>query len=114
MKLRQRYTMDTGKFNALSVAIISAAAMYMPMAHAQTTAPSQPAPAPTAPAAPAATSPDNARYMEAFARADKNADGKLSKEEAENLPAIAQRFDQIDADKDGSISQAEYLTALKN
>ncbi len=107
MKLNKRYTMDTSKFNTMSIAIISAAAMYMPMAYAQTTAPS-------APSAPAAASPDTAKYMEAFARADKNADGKLSKEEAENLPAIAQRFDQIDSDKDGSISQAEYLAALKN
>ncbi len=111
MKLRQRYNIDTAKFNTMSLAIIATAAMYMPMAHAQMTAPSQPAPAP---AAPAAASPDNARYIEAFARADKNADGKLSKEESENLPAIAQRFEQIDADKDGSISQAEYLAALKN
>lgn len=112
MKLRKRYSIDTSKFNTMSIAIISAAAMYLPMAHAQMTAPSQPAPA--APAGPAAASPDTAKYMEAFARADKNADGKLSKEEAENLPAIAQRFDQIDADKDGSISQAEYLSALKS
>ncbi len=107
MTLRKRQLIDSKKFNAMSVAIISAAALYMPMAYAQMTAPSQPAPS-----APAANA-DTARYMEAFSRADKNADGKLSKEEAENLPAIAQRFDQIDVDKDGSISQAEYLEALK-
>jgi Ca2+-binding EF-hand superfamily protein len=94
---RKRYTIDTPKFNAMSIAIISAAAMYMPHAYAQTTAPAT----------------DTARYMEAFDRSDKNADGKLSKEEAESLPAIAQRFDQIDVDKDGAISKAEYLDALK-
>jgi Ca2+-binding EF-hand superfamily protein len=96
---RRRYTIDTQKFNAISIAIISAAAMsiYMPRAHAQMTAPST----------------DTARYMEAFERADKNGDGKLSKEESENLPAIAQRFEQIDADKDGFISKKEYLEALK-
>ncbi len=97
---RRRYIIDTQKFNAISIAIISAAAMsmYMPRAHAQMTAPST----------------DTARYMEAFERADKNADGKLSKEESENLPAIAQRFEQIDADKDGFISKKEYLEALKS
>jgi Ca2+-binding EF-hand superfamily protein len=97
---RRRYTIDTQKFNAISIAIISAAAMtmYMPRAHAQMTAPST----------------DTARYMEAFERADKNADGKLSKEESENLPAIAQRFEQIDANKDGFISKTEYLDALKS
>ncbi len=103
---RLRKPIDSRKFNALSVAIISAAALYMPMGYAQMTAPSQPASA--------AGGADNARYMEAFVRSDKNGDGKLSKEEADSLPAIAQRFDQIDTDKDGSISQAEYLTALKN
>lgn len=106
MTFRQlRKPINSKRFNALSVAIISAAALYMPMAYAQTTAPSQPASA--------AGDSDTARYMEAFVRSDKNGDGKLSKEEAVSLPAIAQRFDQIDADKDGSISQAEYLAALK-
>ncbi len=94
---RRRYTLDMHKFNATSVAIIAAAALYMPHAHAQTTAPAT----------------DTARYMEAFERSDKNGDGKLSKEEAEALPAISARFDQIDADKDGAISKAEYLEALK-
>ncbi len=107
MTFRQlRKPINSKRFNALSVAIISAAALYMPMSYAQTTAPSQPASA--------ASSSDTARYMEAFVRADKNGDGKLSKEEAESLPAIANRFEQIDTDKDGSISQAEYLAALKN
>jgi Ca2+-binding EF-hand superfamily protein len=94
---RRRYTIDHTKFNAMSVAIISAAAMYMPYVYAQTTAPAT----------------DTARYMEAFDRSDKNGDGKLSKEEADSLPATAQRFEQIDTDKDGSISKTEYLDALK-
>jgi Ca2+-binding EF-hand superfamily protein len=102
---RRRILIDSPKFNALSVAIISTAAMYMGAAQAQMTAPSS--------KPPTTASPDTARYMEAFERSDKNADGKLSKEEAESLPAIAQRFEQIDTDKDGFISKAEYLEALK-
>ncbi len=98
---RRRTLLEASKFNALSMAIIAVAAFQIGSVSAQT------------PAAPAAPSADTARYMEAFARADKNADGKLSKEEAENLPAIAQRFEQIDADKDGAISKTEYLEALK-
>jgi EF hand len=97
---RRRTLLEASKFNAMSMAIIAVAAFQIGPVAAQT-------PAPAAPSA------DTARYMEAFARADKNADGKLSKEEAENLPAIAQRFEQIDTDKDGSISKAEYLEALK-
>ncbi len=101
---RRRILIDTRKFNAMSVAIISTAAMYVGAAQAQMTAPSS---------KPPTASPDTARYLEAFERSDKNADGKLSKEEAESLPAIAQRFEQIDTDKDGFISKAEYLEALK-
>jgi EF hand len=100
---RRRTLLEAGKFNAMSMAIIAVAALQIGAVYAQT-------PAPAAPAAPSA---DTARYLEAFDRADKNADGKLSKEEAENLPAIAQRFEQIDTDKDGAISKAEYLEALK-
>jgi Ca2+-binding EF-hand superfamily protein len=100
---RRRTLLEASKFNAMSLAIIAVAALQISTVYAQT-------PAPAKPAAPSA---DTARYMEAFERADKNADGKLSKEEAENLPAIAQRFEQIDTDKDGSISKAEYLEALK-
>jgi hypothetical protein len=107
---RRRTPLETYKFNAMSMAIIAVAALHINTATAQMTAPSSPAPT-QSPSNSA--SPDTARYLEAFARADKNNDGKLSKEEAENLPAIAQRFEQIDVDKDGAISKAEYLEALK-
>ena len=100
---RRRTVLAANKFNAMSVAIIAVAALHASSVYAQTPAPSQPG----------APSADTARYMEAFARSDKNADGKLSQQEAENLPAIAQRFEQIDTDKDGSISKTEYLEALK-
>ncbi len=47
----------------------------------------------------------------AFKRADTNADGKLSKEEAGSLPAIAARFDEFDKDKDGFLSMDEFMAA---
>lgn len=102
---RRRTTLDTTKFNAISIAIISAAALQFNPAFAQMTAPA------TKPAA--AADADTAKATEAFDRADKNKDGKLSKEEAESLPAVAQRFEAIDADKDGLISKAEYMDAVK-
>lgn len=116
-KRGRRIQLDTSKFNAVSIAIISAAALqfgpvYAQTTYAQMTAPAKPA-APTAPAGNTAASPDNTKAMEAFTRADKNKDGKLSKEEAESLPAIAQRFESIDADKDGFISKAEFMDAVK-
>ncbi len=88
------------KLNTLILAIISVAALHVSTAFAQ-----------TAPAAPAGG--DTAKAMEAFDRADKNKDGKLSKEEADSMPAVAAKFAEIDADKDGSISKAEYMDALK-
>ncbi len=98
---RRRTLLQASKFNAMSLAIIALATLQIDAAYAQ-----NPPPA-------ANPSADTVRYLEAFERADKNADGKLTKEEAENLPAIAQRFEQIDTNKDGAISQTEYLEALK-
>jgi hypothetical protein len=43
-----------------------------------------------------------------FERADTNQDSKLSVQEAARLPAIAQRFSQLDSDKDGSLSRSEF------
>jgi hypothetical protein len=44
----------------------------------------------------------------AFTKADANGDGKLSKEEAAKLPAIATKFDMLDKDKDGALTLAEF------
>lgn len=49
----------------------------------------------------------------AFTKADKNADGKLSKEEAAMLPAVAANFEKVDGDKDGSVNLAEFSKAMK-
>ena len=47
----------------------------------------------------------------AFNRADANKDGKLDRQEAEHLPAVAQRFEQIDTNHDSFISLAELTKA---
>ena len=111
---RRRIALDGKTFNTFSVAIISAAALQFSPAFAQMTAPAKPeaAMAATTDAAPAASA-DTAKALEAFNRADKNKDGKLSKEEADSMPAVAQKFAEFDADKDGFISKAEYLDAIK-
>ena len=44
----------------------------------------------------------------AFARADTNGDGKLSREEAQRFPEIAARFDELDSDHDGFLSLIEF------
>ncbi len=48
----------------------------------------------------------DAKGEAAFAKADKNGDGKLSKDEID--PAMAANFDAMDADKDGALSKAEF------
>lgn len=44
----------------------------------------------------------------AFARADTNSDGKLSRDEAQRFPEIAARFDELDTDRDGFLSLIEF------
>lgn len=96
-------------FEACSVALITAFAFSSaPMARAQTTAPAYGSPA-TAAAKPMSASEADA----SFARADRNKDGKLSKEEADTLPALAQKFDMADADGDKFVSRAEFEKAVK-
>ena len=46
-----------------------------------------------------------------FQRADANHDGKLTRDEAARIPAIAEKFDQLDKDKDGLLSLDEVKAA---
>ena len=48
----------------------------------------------------------------AFSRADANGDGKLSRDEAAQLPAIALKFDDLDTNKDGFLSMEEFSAVL--
>ncbi len=48
----------------------------------------------------------------AFQRADTNADGRLSKEEAARMPAIGAKFAELDKNKDGFLSLDEFSSAF--
>jgi EF hand len=61
-------------------------------------------------AAPPKGAQDRAALEAAFTRADANGDGKLSKEEAARLPAIAAKFAELDKDKDGFLSIDEFAS----
>lgn len=60
------------------------------------------------PPAPGAAQAAGGVEAAAFARADKDRDGRLSRAEAEQLPMVQQRFDQIDANKDNFLSREEF------
>ena len=76
------------------------------------TPPSQSSPAPNGGAVP----PNRwtrEKLTQAFKRVDTDSDGQLSRQEASLLAGLPGRFDRIDANKDGSISSAEFDEALK-
>lgn len=50
----------------------------------------------------------------AFQRADKDHDGMLSPQEAAQLPAISNRFQALDKNKDQMLSRDEYEAGLKS
>jgi hypothetical protein len=50
---------------------------------------------------------------EAFKRIDDDGDGRLSREEASVSEGLSRHFDQVDSNKDGSVSSAEFDEALK-
>ncbi|HJS35100.1 MAG TPA: hypothetical protein VJ766_06395 [Pseudoxanthomonas sp.] len=48
-----------------------------------------------------------ARMDERFATADKNKDGRLSRDEVKDNSRLAGRFDALDSNKDGVLSREE-------
>ncbi|MGD9833128.1 MAG: hypothetical protein AB7U92_10295 [Piscinibacter sp.] len=64
----------------------------------------------------AAPAPDAKARMAieaAFAKADANADGKVSKDEAAKMPEISAQFATLDKDKDGALTLAEFAAGYK-
>ena len=107
-------------FELRSVLLVAALAAGAAGAARAQTAPPSPAspnspPSQTAPSATPGAVPQNRTTPQdveaAFGRADANKDGKLDRQEAEHLPAVAQRFDQIDTNHDSFISLAELTKA---
>lgn len=103
-----------------SVVLVAALAMgAASAARAQNSPPSPASPSsPSAQMMPSATAgtiaPNRVTRQDleaAFNRADTNRDGKLSRQEAEHFPALAQRFELIDTDHDTFISRSEFSSA---
>ena len=49
----------------------------------------------------------------AFTKADVNKDGKLSRQEADKVPGLGPKFDQIDANADKFVSKVEFENAIR-
>ena len=110
------------KTTLLRHAVLAALAGVTVAASAQT--PSTTPPSTTLPGtsgSPAATAPGAGTGMNAgdtatgraaaesaFARANAKGDGKMTKEEAARLPAIAAKFEELDKNKDGVLSVDEF------
>ena len=54
---------------------------------------------------------DKAAIETSFTKADANGDGKLTKDEAAKLPAVAAKFDELDKNKDGALTLDEFSSA---
>ena len=85
-------------------------------APAQTTSPSRtditaPPPAPVTPPAPTRWS--QAQLQQAFAMADADGNGELSRAEAQQLVILPRSFEDLDQNKDGVLTREEYEAILR-
>ena len=110
-------------FDARSVLLLAALTLGgAPALQAQTAPATRPAapqsqsavtaPKPVLGAGPEA--PPSTAANAAFDRADANADGKLSPQEAQQLPAIGDRFEQLDTNRDGFLSRPEFEAGARS
>ena len=101
------------------MAIAVAAATCVICVHAQSPGTGVAAPPATQPAVPAPVTqplPANrwtpAQISEAFQLADSNSDGQLTRAEAQHLPLMPRSFEDTDLNKDGVLTQDEYLASF--
>lgn len=95
----QRTPLLTG-FEARSVALI--ASWTLAGAALAQTAP-HPAPEPSGP-----------RAGDLFAQADRDGDGRISREEAQAVPGLPALFEQLDTDRDGTLGPDEFARGVQN
>lgn len=93
-------------YKPLAGLIALSAALALPVAFAQDATTQDPTA--THDATPPQATPEAASQPLTWADVDADSDGKLSKDEAQRIPSLAQVFDNADADSDGLLTQEEY------
>lgn len=109
MHLKRR---GLSSFEACSVALFTSLALGGAALPARSQTPSTPSVTATSAGIP----PDRwtpEQLAQAFRRTDDDGDGRLSRQEASVWAGLSRRFDQVDSNKDGSISSAGFDEALK-
>lgn len=105
----------------LSLGVIAAVLLAMPVAAQQPEAAATQAPRAAPPDLPREPSPEAARKIEftaanialAFSLLDRDKDGRISREEAAGIRGVDRNFERADANQDNSLSRAEFEQAMK-
>lgn len=106
---RMRPSRTLARFEEHSLALFAALVLASGGAVAQTRTAGEMVQAGMQQAAPHAAPPGAYQRADAaFDRADADGDGRLSPQEAQRLPAVAERFAEIDTDRDRRISREEF------
>lgn len=104
--------MTNNRITRTLVAVTTAAWALGAVAQQPPAQPAQPAPRPaTQPATQPALQPApvaSPDMMAAFKKADANGDGRITRDEAEKMPGMAERFDALDKNKDGALELGEF------
>lgn len=95
---------------ALSSVLLVGAALAWSVAHAQATPPAGPQPT-SDPVSKMRLS--SVQVLQAFRHIDRDGSGSLSRPEIAVYPRIEKHFDRIDVDRNGSVSPAEFESAVQ-
>ena len=111
--------MKTLSIRFLTMVLLPLLALWLSLSAYAQTSPAQSSDPSASGATPAASNPPSnpspkphhGEAKQRFLQADSNGDGKLSRAEAQSLPHLAKRFDEIDLNRDGYITRDELRAA---
>jgi hypothetical protein len=99
-----------------AVALVTGVQAQVPAQRSADPAAALMAPAAAGPAAPPPVAPGRwtpAQVQQSFQQADSNADGQLTRAEAQGLAILPRSFEDLDTNKDGVLTPEEYLNGAR-